>query len=87
MGLFLLSSRRRMNSPTNNIFLLTEGEVCAKSDFSVTGELLPETLVLDGTGNFDESYRLIRLKVRWTVGLKTLKTWHAFVVLMLSCSC
>ena len=76
-----------MSSPTNNMLLLTEGEVCAKSDFGVTGELLPETLVLDETGNFDESYRLIRLKVRWTVGLKTLKTWHAGVVSMLSCSC
>ena len=86
MGVFLLSSRRGMSSPTNKIFLLTEGEVCAKSVFGVTGELLAETLVLEGTGNVDESYRTIRLKVRWTVGLKTLKTWHAGVASMLSCS-
>ena len=33
-------------------------------DFGVTGELLAETLVVDGTGNVDESYRLIRLKDR-----------------------
>ena len=58
-----------------------------KSDFGVTGELLAETLVVDGTGNVDGSYRLIRLKDRWTVGLKTLKTWHAGVASMLSCSC
>ena len=55
--------------------------------FGVTGELLAETLVLDGTGNVDESYRMIRLKVGWTVGLKTLKTWHAGVALMPSCKC
>ena len=82
MDLILLSSRRRMSSPKNNMFLSTKGEVCAKSDFGVTGKLLAETLVLDGTGNYDESHRLIRLKVRWSVGLKTFKTWHAFVVLM-----
>ena len=35
------------------------------SDFG-TGELLAETLVVDGTGNVDGSYRLIRLKDRWT---------------------
>ena len=56
-------------------------------DFDVTGEFLVETLVVDGTGNVDRSYRLIRLKDRWTVGLKTLKTWHAGVASMLSCSC
>ena len=37
------------------------------SDFGVTGELLAETLVVDGTGNVDGSYRLIGLKDRWTV--------------------
>ena len=49
------------------------------SDFGVTGELLVETLVVDGTGNVDGSYRLTRLKDsdRWTVGLKT---WHAGVI-------
>ena len=47
------------------------------SDFSVAGELLAETLVVKGTGNVDGSYRLIGLKDRWTVGLKTVKRWHA----------
>ena len=56
-------------------------------DFDVTEEFLVETLVVDGTGNVDRSYRLIRLKDRWTVDLKTLKTWHAGVASMLSCSC
>ena len=37
-------------------------------DFGVTGKLLAETLVVDGTGNVDGSYRLIRLKDRWTIG-------------------
>ena len=50
------------------------------SNFGVTGELLAETLVVNGTGNVDGSYRLIRLRDRWTVGLKTLKTWHAGVI-------
>ena len=57
------------------------------SDFGVTGKLLAETLVVDATGNVDESYRLIRLKDRWTVSLKTLITWHTGVALLLSCSC
>ena len=57
------------------------------SDFSVTGELLAETLVVDETGNVNGSDRLIWLKDQWTVGLKTLKTWHAGVASMLSCSC
>ena len=56
-------------------------------DFGVTVKLLAETLVVDGTGNVDGSYRLIRLKDRWTVGQKTLKTWHAGVASMLSCGC
>ena len=29
------------------------------SDFGVTGELLAETLVADGTGNGDRNYRFI----------------------------
>ena len=49
------------------------------SDFVVTGELLAETLVVKGTGNFDGSSRLIRLKDRWTAVQKMLKTWHAGV--------
>ena len=36
-------------------------------NFGVTGKLLAETLVVDGTGNVDGSYRLIGLKDRWTV--------------------
>ena len=61
------------------------------SNFGVTGELLAETLVVNGTGNVDGSYRLIRLRIRWTVGLKTLKTSDGTLVCrvssMLSCSC
>ena len=56
------------------------------NDFGVTGKLLAETLVVDGTENVDGSYRLIRLKDRWTVDLKTLKAWHAGVASMPSCS-
>ena len=57
------------------------------SDFDVTRELLAETLLANGTGNVDGSYRLIRLKDLWIADLKTFKTWHAGVASMLSCSC
>ena len=56
------------------------------SNFGVTEELLVQTLVVDGTGIVDGNYRLIRLNDRWTIGLKTLKTWHACVASM-PCSC
>ena len=36
--------------------------IAENSDFGVTGELLAETLVVDGTGNVNESYQLIQLK-------------------------
>ena len=50
------------------------------SDFSVTGELLAETLVADGTGMLMEAIDWFDWKTdRWDVGLKTLKTWHAGV--------
>ena len=46
------------------------------SSFGVTGELLEETLVVQG--------RKCRwLKDRWAAGLKTLKTWHTGVASML----
>ena len=57
------------------------------SDFDVTRELLAETLLANGTGNVDGSYRLIRLKDLWIADLTTFKTWHTGVASMLSCSC
>ena len=44
------------------------------SDLGLTGELLAETLVVDGTGNVDRELLTIRLEDRWIVGVKTLKT-------------
>ena len=52
------------------------------SDFGVTGKLLAETLVVDGTENVDGSYRLIRLKYRWTVDLQKMARWCCIDVVL-----
>ena len=57
--------------------------IAENSDFGVTGELLAETLVVDGTGNVNESYQLIQLKDQWMLVWKRSK--HGTLVLYQYC--